>query len=130
MRIRTNCSREECIGAFVQAESELDPRGKRAWHGWPLRFRVLRGFHKYFVTFLLRDRIGQYRDGEKQHRRRRRLEIGVSIANLRALECLEFLMGGNAHIKKLLRAVDGCDHTSTNAPDPIRTPQLSVLGRE
>ena len=25
---------------------------------------------------------------------------------------------------------DGCDHSSTNAPDPIRTPQLSVLGRE
>ena len=25
---------------------------------------------------------------------------------------------------------DGCDHTSTNAPDPIRTPQLRVLGRE
>ncbi|KAL0745193.1 hypothetical protein Bca101_102318 [Brassica carinata] len=25
---------------------------------------------------------------------------------------------------------NGCDHTSTNAPDPIRTPQLSVLGRE
>ena len=25
---------------------------------------------------------------------------------------------------------DGCDHTSTNEPDPIRTPQLSVLGRE
>ena len=24
----------------------------------------------------------------------------------------------------------GCDHTSTNAPDPIRTPQLSLLGRE
>ena len=24
----------------------------------------------------------------------------------------------------------GCDHTSTNAPDPIRTPKLSVLGRE
>ena len=24
---------------------------------------------------------------------------------------------------------DGCDHTSTNAPDPIRTPQLSVLGK-
>ncbi|GAB4837296.1 hypothetical protein Ancab_002188 [Ancistrocladus abbreviatus] len=24
----------------------------------------------------------------------------------------------------------GCDHTSTNAPDPIRTPQQSVLGRE
>ena len=25
---------------------------------------------------------------------------------------------------------DGCDHTNTNAPDPIRTSQLSVLGRE
>ena len=25
---------------------------------------------------------------------------------------------------------DGCDHTSTNAPDPIRTLQLSVLRRE
>ena len=24
----------------------------------------------------------------------------------------------------------GCDHTSTNAPDPIITPQLSVLGRK
>ena len=25
---------------------------------------------------------------------------------------------------------DWCDHTSHNAPDPIRTPQLSALGRE
>ena len=25
---------------------------------------------------------------------------------------------------------DGCDHNSTNAPDPIRTLQLNVLGRE
>ena len=25
---------------------------------------------------------------------------------------------------------DGCDHTGTNASDPIRTLQLSVLGRE
>ena len=25
---------------------------------------------------------------------------------------------------------DGCFHTSINAPDPIRTPPLSVLGRE
>ena len=25
---------------------------------------------------------------------------------------------------------DGCDHSNTIAPDPIRTPQLSVLGRE
>ena len=34
-------------------------------------------------------------------------------------------------VKYIWRAKpDGCDHTSTNAPDPIRTPQLSVLGRE
>ena len=26
--------------------------------------------------------------------------------------------------------LNGCDHTSTNAPDPIRTPKLNVLGRE
>ena len=25
---------------------------------------------------------------------------------------------------------DGCDHTSSNAQDPVRTPQLSVLRRE
>ena len=25
---------------------------------------------------------------------------------------------------------DGCDRTTTIAPDPIRTPQVSVLGRE
>ena len=30
----------------------------------------------------------------------------------------------------MVSRVDGCDHTSTNAPDPIRTPKLSVLGRE
>ncbi|MED6154351.1 hypothetical protein PIB30_111591 [Stylosanthes scabra] len=31
----------------------------------------------------------------------------------------------------IVRAYIGrCDHTSTNAPDPIRTPQLSVLGRD
>ena len=24
---------------------------------------------------------------------------------------------------------DECDHTSTNAPDPSRTPKVSVLGR-
>ena len=24
---------------------------------------------------------------------------------------------------------DGCDHTRINEPDPIKTPQLSMLGR-
>ncbi|CAL9760389.1 unnamed protein product, partial [Musa acuminata subsp. burmannicoides] len=28
------------------------------------------------------------------------------------------------------RLTSECDHTSTKAPDPIRTPKLSVLGRE
>ena len=40
-----------------------------------------------------------------------------------------FTRRGN--IIRIVRAgVNGCDHTSTNAPDPIRTSQLSVLGRE
>ena len=34
------------------------------------------------------------------------------------------------YMEMFLETCDGCDHTSTNAPDPIRTPQLSVLGRE
>ena len=40
------------------------------------------------------------------------------------------LVRASGHLKLFLRAYDfGCDHTSTNAPDPIRTPQLSMLGR-
>ena len=39
--------------------------------------------------------------------------------------------GRRMHVKtNERRYAFGCDHTSTNAPDPIRTPQLSVLGRE
>ncbi|WVY89310.1 hypothetical protein V8G54_034824 [Vigna mungo] len=34
-----------------------------------------------------------------------------------------------SHIYIDRATLDRCDHTSTNAPDPIRTPQLSVLGR-
>ena len=35
------------------------------------------------------------------------------------------------HLKSIVRTdINGCDHTSTNATDPIRTPKLSVLGRE
>ena len=30
--------------------------------------------------------------------------------------------GANTHINIFLPRLDGCDHTSTNAPDPIRTP--------
>jgi hypothetical protein len=34
------------------------------------------------------------------------------------------------HKRKEDARYDGFDHTSTKAPDPIRTPKLSVLGRE
>ncbi|MED6166362.1 hypothetical protein PIB30_108536 [Stylosanthes scabra] len=37
---------------------------------------------------------------------------------------------GGALMKIVCAYIGRCDHTSTNAPDPIRTPQLSVLGRE
>ncbi|GLJ11396.1 hypothetical protein SUGI_0159650 [Cryptomeria japonica] len=38
---------------------------------------------------------------------------------------------GSRFAKYTLRqAHNGCDHTSVSAPDPIRTPQLSVLGPE
>ncbi|MED6154575.1 hypothetical protein PIB30_113862, partial [Stylosanthes scabra] len=36
---------------------------------------------------------------------------------------------GGARMMIVCAYVGRCDHTSTNAPDPIRTPQLSVLGR-
>ncbi|WVY89309.1 hypothetical protein V8G54_034823 [Vigna mungo] len=35
-----------------------------------------------------------------------------------------------SHIYIDRATLDRCDHTSTNTPDPIITPQLSVLGRE
>ncbi|MED6227339.1 hypothetical protein PIB30_112553, partial [Stylosanthes scabra] len=37
---------------------------------------------------------------------------------------------GGALMMIVCAYIGRCDHTSTNAPDPIRTPQLSVLGRE
>ena len=39
-------------------------------------------------------------------------------------------IGRVRHITFLHNRSNRCDHTSTNAMDPIRTPQLSVLGRE
>ncbi|MED6166992.1 hypothetical protein PIB30_114762, partial [Stylosanthes scabra] len=37
---------------------------------------------------------------------------------------------GGALMMIVCANIGRCDHTSTNPPDPIRTPQLSVLGRE
>ena len=38
--------------------------------------------------------------------------------------------GMSRRIRGVGRVVVGCDHTSTKAPDPIRTLKLSVLGQE
>ncbi|CAL9131993.1 unnamed protein product, partial [Musa textilis] len=35
----------------------------------------------------------------------------------------------DVHLGEGRRKAYGCDHTSTKAPDPIRTPKLSLLGR-
>ena len=101
---------------------------------------MLRGFHKYFFLFccefsgLLLSAVSfaiwKPPGGGIESLGGRRVENGFSIANFRASGPSEFPFRGNAHKNKLLQRVDGCDHTSTNAPDPIRTPQLSVLGRE
>ena len=52
-----------------------------------------------------------------------------------------FYIAGGTHGKWIIKSLNKnrydyiacsnrCDHTNTNAPDPIRTPQLRVLGRE
>ena len=42
----------------------------------------------------------------------------------------DYLALHSRHIRFEHANHDRCDHTSTNAPDPIRIPKLSVLGRE
>ena len=45
--------------------------------------------------------------------------------------CVGMRMRWRGKRKYLRRAQNvGCNHTSTKAPDPIRTPKLRVLGRE
>ena len=46
------------------------------------------------------------------------------------LRCASWGRGCKGIKRNYRMSCDGCDHTITNAPDPIRTPQLSVLGRE
>ena len=52
---------------------------------------------------------------------------GVGRSRVR-IGSMEYYEGRNKRIG--CANIDGCDHTSTNAPDPIRTPKLSVLRRE
>ncbi|WVY92136.1 hypothetical protein V8G54_037650 [Vigna mungo] len=48
----------------------------------------------------------------------------------RVLLSVETYTRGRSHIYVDRAIPDRCDHTSTNAQDPIRTPQLSVPRRE
>ena len=98
---------------FFFLSARNSPR-KRACHGWPLDFQVLRGFLKYFVSFLLRvhrafaagglfcesDNTGMGKNGIWVE------EGSQSGSRLRIYElwnALGFSMRGNAHVNKLLR---------------------------
>ena len=66
-------------------------------------------------------------------RRGARNELSVDILHVPGFltdQKLWTFEAGHAHIWIFRAHFGRCDHTSTNAPDPIRTPQLSVLGRE
>ncbi|MED6142467.1 hypothetical protein PIB30_114032, partial [Stylosanthes scabra] len=54
---------------------------------------------------------------------------GEEMGPARSLCCGAVALGG-ALMMIVCAYIGRCDHTSTNAPNPIRTPQLSVLGRE
>src|SRR5260221_304268 len=62
-------------------------------------------------------------------RRRGDLEIRGSPSG-RTSVVLKCIVAFGSFIRIERAYADGCDHTNTNAPDPIRTPQLSVFGRE
>ena len=58
---------------------------------------------------------------------------GVSYELSTSLELAHFMRGSatdTVNITFVPHECSGCDHTSTNTPHTIRTPQLSVLGRE
>jgi hypothetical protein len=74
--------------------------------------------HSFFLVFLF---VFQKR-GRFGHFRVLCAEKGCSVPwASRARRC--------GHKRKEDVGYDGCDHTSTKAPDPTRTPKLSVLGR-
>ena len=56
----------------------------------------------------------------------------VGVKNLRPPDAWNHALTPHRNSYKGIKhgVTNGCDHTSTNAPDPIRTPKLSVFGRE
>ena len=72
------------------------PYWNRVEHGWPLDLQVLRGFLKYFLTFLLQDEQAITAGGvfcECENNGKRKGVIGKNQTRNRGLDC-EFLSFG------------------------------------
>ena len=72
------------------------PYWNRVEHGWPLDLQVLRGFLKYFLTFLLQDEQEITAGGvfcECENNGKRKGVIGKNQTRNRGLDC-EFLSFG------------------------------------
>ena len=72
------------------------PYWNRVEHGWPLDLQVLRGFLKYFLTFLLRDEQAITAGGvfyECENNGKRKGVLGKNKTQNRGLDC-EFLSFG------------------------------------
>ncbi|MED6190865.1 hypothetical protein PIB30_110186, partial [Stylosanthes scabra] len=109
---------------------------KRAWArvvlGWVTSWEVL-VLHLFFNTsFLLVLSAADRRPGSAASAGRASGRAGLhgeEMGPARPLGGGAVALGGP--LMMIVCAYIGrCDHTSNNAPDPIRTPQLSVLGRE
>ena len=88
-------------------------------------------FYLYFIVFLRGIRLDNgNRKAAWDDTCRKGIFVnikGVGRSRVR-IGSVEYYEGRNKRIG--CANTNGCDHTSTNAPDSIRTPKLSVLGRE
>ena len=72
------------------------PYWNRVEHGWPLDLQVLRGFLKYFLTFLLQDEQAITTGGvfcECEINGKRKRVIGKNKTRNRGLDCEFFSFG-------------------------------------
>ncbi|MED6154574.1 hypothetical protein PIB30_113865, partial [Stylosanthes scabra] len=107
---------------------------KRAWArvvlGWVTSWEVL-VLHLFFSTsFLPVLPAADPRPGSSAPAGRASVRArlhGEEMGPARPLGGAAVALGG-ALMMIVCAYIGRCDHTSTNAPDPIRTPQLSVLG--
>jgi hypothetical protein len=111
-------------------------------HVWellsPSVYRKKRGGEETRVPLEARNRNtnkgGGAEGGRERERERERAGEGANIAPATSGRLTVDLYSPEARRRpfKRRRRWDpcGCDHTSVNAPDPIRTPQLSALGLE